>query len=85
MDTPRLDPRLAEENVRVTAPPHKLPFQFGLSGLFRLMTVLASVAAICAWIKPYLAVGVDPPLVALPFLALAVGVFLLALPYSRQR
>ena len=68
----------------MTVPRYK-PFQFGLGGLFRLMTILASVAAIFAWIRPYFAVGADPPLIALPFLAMAVGAFLLALPYSRKR
>lgn len=84
MDTPRIDARLTEEEVRAAAP-HRKPFQFGLGSLFRLMTVLASSAAIFAWIKPYFAVGVDPPLIALPFLAMALGALLLALPYSRNR
>ena len=84
MDTPRIDVPLGEGDFRATSPPRKLPFQFGLLGLFRLMTVLASSAAIVAWTKPYFAVGVDPPLITLPFLALAVGAFVLALPYCRK-
>jgi hypothetical protein len=60
-------------------PTRKPQVQFGLRGLFRWMTVLASTAAIFAWVKPYFAVGVDPPLIALPFLAMALLVFSLAI------
>lgn len=37
------------------------------------------------WIKPYFAVGSDPPLTALPFLVLALGCFVVAVLYPRQR
>lgn len=59
--------------------------QFGLGSLFRLLTVLASTAAILAWTKPYLAVGADPPLNALPILAIAAGVFVLAILYPGKQ
>ena len=57
----------------------KPAFQFGLGSLLRLMTILASTAAIFAWLRPYFAVGVDPPLMALPILGVALGVLILAI------
>ena len=65
--------------------PRNQTIQFGLGSLFRLVTVLASAAAVFAWTKPYFTVGADPPLIALPFLALALGAFVLALLYPSKR
>ena len=68
----------AGDNGGMTSPT-KLRFQFGLVKLFWLMTLLASTAAIFAWLRPYFAVGVDPTLSALPLLAVTMSVFVLAL------
>jgi hypothetical protein len=59
--------------------PTKPRFQFGLMKLFWLMTLLASSAALFAWVMPYFAVGVDPTLDALPLAGIALGVFAFAL------
>jgi hypothetical protein len=59
--------------------PAKPRLQFGLMKLFWLMTLLASTAALFAWVKPYFAIGVDPTLTALPLLGLVLGLFAIAL------
>jgi len=58
--------------------PTKPRFQFGLVKLFWLMTLLASIAALFAWVRPYFAIGVDPTWNALPLAGLVLIIFSIA-------
>ena len=59
--------------------PTRPRLQFSLVKLLWLMTLLASIAAVFAWLRPYFAIGVDPTLRALPLLAVVLSVLVLAL------